>query len=153
VTRRTDSPRPGEATDAHGRQNGRVRHALPAGGARPALTVGEFRDASTLRLSLQGELDMATRAQVESALIAAEDSGATVVELDLSGLTFMDSSGVHVALEARSRAREKGYTLVVLEGTEMVQKVFKLTGTDHLLEFRTQDRRPPRRFDSRPLGC
>jgi anti-sigma B factor antagonist len=96
---------------------------------------------------------MATRAQVESALIAAEDSGATVVELDLSGLTFMDSSGVHVALEARSRAREKGYTLVVLEGTEMVQKVFKLTGTDHLLEFRTQDRRPPRRFDSRPLGC
>jgi anti-sigma B factor antagonist len=113
-----------------------VRHDLPAGGARPVLTVGEFRDGTTVRLSLHGELDMATRAQVESALIGAEDSGATAIELDLSGLTFMDSSGVHVALEAGSRAREKGYTLVVLEGAEMVQKVFRLTGTDHLLEFR-----------------
>jgi anti-sigma B factor antagonist len=119
VRRRTDPSRPGEA-----------------GGVPPALTVGEFRDGSTVRLSLQGELDMATRARVERALIGAEDSGATVVELDLSGLTFMDSSGVHVALEAGSRAREKGYSLVVLEGAEMVQKVFKLTGTDHLLEFR-----------------
>jgi anti-sigma B factor antagonist len=100
------------------------------------LTVGELRDGTAVRLSLHGELDMATRAQVESALIGAEDSGATAIELDLSGLTFMDSSGVHVALAARSRALEKGYTLVVLEGAEMVQKVFKLTGTDHLLEVR-----------------
>jgi anti-sigma B factor antagonist len=130
-----------------------VRHDLPAGGARPALKVGEFRDGSTVRLSLNGELDMATRAQVESALMGAEDSGATVVELDLGGLTFMDSSGVHVALEARSRARENGYALVVLEGTEMVQKVFKLTGTEPLLGFRSQNRAPARRFDSEPRGC
>jgi anti-sigma B factor antagonist len=94
--------------------------------------VEESRNGSTVRLCLRGELDMATRARVESALIRAEDSGASVIELDLGGLTFMDSSGVHVALDARHRSREKGHSLVLLEGSESVQRVFELTGTAQL---------------------
>jgi anti-sigma B factor antagonist len=96
------------------------------------LAVAEFRNDSTVSLYLRGELDMATRALVESALIRAEDSDAIVIELDFGGLTFMDSSGVHVAADARRRARDKGHTLVLLEGPEMVQRVFALTGTDDL---------------------
>jgi anti-sigma B factor antagonist len=94
--------------------------------------VEESRSGSTVRLYLRGELDMATRARVESALIRAEDSGASVIELDLGGLTFMDSSGVHVALDASRRSREKGYSLVVLGGSESVRRVFELTGTAQL---------------------
>jgi anti-sigma B factor antagonist len=66
---------------------------------------------------------------VESALSRAEDSGATVIVLDLGGLTFMDSSGVHVALDAHHRAREKGHTLVLREGSATVRRIFELTGT------------------------
>jgi anti-sigma B factor antagonist len=97
-----------------------------------AFAVEESRDGSTVRLYLRGELDMATRARAESALIRAEDSGASVIELNLGGLTFMDSSGVHVALDARDRSREKGHSLVLLEGSESVQRVFELTGTAQL---------------------
>jgi anti-anti-sigma factor len=75
---------------------------------------------------------MATQARVESALIRAEDSGASVIELDLGGLTFMDSSGVHVALDARRRSREKGHGLVLLGGSESVRRVFELTDTAQL---------------------
>jgi len=97
-----------------------------------AFVVEESRHGSTVRLSLRGELDMATRARVESALIRAEHSGASVIELDLGGLSFMDSSGVHVALDARRRSREKGHSLVLLGGSESVQRVFELTGTAQL---------------------
>jgi anti-sigma B factor antagonist len=94
--------------------------------------VAEFRHDSTIRLSLRGELDMATRPRVENALIRAEDSDAAVIELDLGGLTFMDSSGLHLVLNARRRADEKGHKLVLLEGPEAVQQIFELTGTAHL---------------------
>src|SRR5688572_30037851 len=52
------------------------------------------------RLTLRGELDLATTERLESALA---DAGTPVV-LDLSGLTFMDSTGVRVLLEAAEGA-------------------------------------------------
>jgi anti-sigma B factor antagonist len=94
--------------------------------------VVESRKDSTVRLHLRGELDMATRAQVESALKRAEDSDAAVIELDLGGLSFMDSSGVHVVQDAHRRAGEKGHTLVLLKGPATVQHVFEVTGTQPL---------------------
>jgi anti-sigma B factor antagonist len=110
-----------------------VRHRIDSPNAvNGAFAAEESRNGSTVRLYLRGELDMATRARVESALMRAEDSSASVIEVDLGGLTFMDSSGVHVALDARRRSREKGHSLVLLEGSESVQRVFELTGTAQL---------------------
>jgi anti-sigma B factor antagonist len=110
-----------------------VTHGIePQNGGDGAFAVEEVRNDSTVRLNLRGELDMATREQVEDALIRAEESDAKVIELDFAGLTFMDSSGVHVALDAGQRAREKGHTLVLLEGSQMVQRIFALTGTEEL---------------------
>jgi anti-anti-sigma factor len=100
--------------------------------AASELVVLVSREDSTVWVYLLGELDMCTRAQVESALLQAESSGAARVELDFGGLTFMDSSGVHVVLDALGRAREKGHRLVLHEGPGTVQKIFTLTGTDHL---------------------
>jgi anti-anti-sigma factor len=51
------------------------------------------------RLTLRGELDLGTAAQLEQALAEAGDD----VLLDLRGLTFMDSTGVRVLLEAAER--------------------------------------------------
>jgi anti-sigma B factor antagonist len=114
------------------------------GAGRSALVVAEVHDGPTIRLRLLGELDMATRPQVERALRRAEDSGAGVIELDLSGLTFMDSSGVHIALEAHDRAERRGHTLLLLEGAETVQRIFKLTGTEDRLGFLNRLRDPQR---------
>ena len=47
-------------------------------------------------VALRGELDLATAARLEQALAEAGDE----VVLDLRGLTFMDSTGVRVLLEA-----------------------------------------------------
>jgi anti-sigma B factor antagonist len=109
----------------------------------PGLAVAELREGSTVRLYLRGELDMATRPKVERALRRAEDSGAAVIEIDLGGLTFMDSSGVHIALEARDRAHRRGHVLLLLQGAEAVQRIFALTGTEHLFNPRDEVREAP----------
>ena len=59
------------------------------------------RDArGGLRLTLRGELDLGSAPRVEQALAEAGDAE---VLLDLRGLTFMDSTGVRVLLEAAAR--------------------------------------------------
>jgi anti-anti-sigma factor len=58
------------------------------------LTVAH--EAGTTRLTLRGELDLGTAAQLERALAEADGD----VLLDLRRLTFMDSTGVRVLLEA-----------------------------------------------------
>jgi anti-anti-sigma factor len=62
------------------------------------LTVARDAQGGT-RLTLRGELDLGSAAQLEQALIEA--TGAVL--LDLRGLTFMDSTGVRVLLEAAER--------------------------------------------------
>jgi anti-anti-sigma factor len=58
------------------------------------LTVA--REEGATRLTLRGELDLGSAAQLERALADADGD----VVLDLRGLTFMDSTGVRVLLEA-----------------------------------------------------
>ena len=52
------------------------------------------------RVALRGELDLATAGRLEGALSEASSP----VVLDLTGLTFMDSTGVRVLLEAAERS-------------------------------------------------
>jgi anti-sigma B factor antagonist len=62
------------------------------------LTV-ERDERGACRLTLRGELDLGTAAQLEQALAHARGD----IVLDLRGLTFMDSTGVRVLLEAAER--------------------------------------------------
>jgi anti-sigma B factor antagonist len=61
------------------------------------LTVTQEEGA--YRVALRGELDLGSAEQLERALDECDDD----VLLDLRGLTFMDSTGVRVLLEAAER--------------------------------------------------
>jgi anti-anti-sigma factor len=86
------------------------------------------------RVTLSGELDMATAPQLADALSEVPRDCVAVV-LDLTDLGFMDSTGLHTILSAQTRLAEAGCRLVVIAGCHQVQQVFELTGTDHKLEF------------------
>ena len=88
-------------------------------------------------LRLEGELDLATAPILTEALRGLEHvNGATT--LDLSGLTFMDSSGIHAIVEyARS---EDCPGRVILDGpTPIVARALEMVGIDRIpgLEIRT----------------
>lgn len=67
--------------------------------------------------------------------LAEAARGSAVVILDLSELTFMDSTGLHVIFSARARLAEAGRRLVVVPGSQQVQQIFEITGTKHHFEF------------------
>lgn len=84
---------------------------------------------------LNGELDLSTIEQVEHTLTRVEGEGPATVALDLSGLTFLDSSGLRVIVSADQRARRENRRFVVVRGPETVQRVFSITRLDEQLEL------------------
>lgn len=62
-------------------------------------------------LRLEGEIDLAAADRLADALRAAIESGTTVV--DLSGVTFLDSTGLHVLLSAGAALNGNGPLVLV----------------------------------------
>ena len=79
------------------------------------------------RVTLRGELDLATAARLEQALAQAGDG----VLLDLRELTFMDSTGVRVLLEA-AESGPQGLQ-IVLPASGDVRVTIEETGIAPLL--------------------
>ena len=71
-------------------------------------------------LALEGELDFGVEHEAQTALERIRE--ARVVVIDLSELTFMDTSGVHLLLEARDHCRASGRMLHVVPGLRNVQR-------------------------------
>jgi anti-anti-sigma factor len=97
-------------------------------------------DATTVRLG--GEVDMAAVGHIENELAATLEAGVDVLVLDLSRVTFFDSSGLRLVLRLDRHQRELGRRLVVVPGSRRVARVFELTGVDKQLEFAAEGELP-----------
>jgi anti-sigma B factor antagonist len=87
------------------------------------------------RVILTGELDIASVPQVEEAVQSLLDKRAGRLVIDLSGLTFIDSSGLRMLIGLNDRAEEEGWTLGLLRPLEPSLSVFQITGADDNLPF------------------
>jgi anti-sigma B factor antagonist len=99
------------------------------------LTIASEREGDTYVIALTGELDLATADAFERVLLRAEATDARSIVVDLSGLSFMDSTGIRLMLSADARSRADGHRLTLLRGPAAVQRVFELTATTDLLPF------------------
>ena len=86
-------------------------------------------------ISLKGELDLSSVGKVQEELRRVEAEGPAVLVLDLSNLTFLDSTGLRTVVTADERARENGRRLVVVRGPDAVQRVFAITRLEERLEM------------------
>jgi anti-anti-sigma factor len=75
-----------------------------------------------------GELDIATAEQLERELRIAEQSDAETIVLDLSGLTFIDSTGLRVVLEFNERCGGEVDRLRVIAGSTPVERLLDIVG-------------------------
>ena len=85
-------------------------------------------------VSLSGELDISTAAELEQVLgnLAVPDGPARIV-IDLRDLRFMDSTGLRLVIRWHTAASEDGFEFAIVPGVEVVQRVFRLTGMDEHL--------------------
>ena len=88
----------------------------------------ESVDERTHVVSPSGEIDALTAPQLGRRLLGLAEAGKTHVVVDLSLVTFLDSTGIGVLLNAlRSLGRRKG-RLVVVCPTKRVLRPFEVTG-------------------------
>jgi anti-sigma B factor antagonist len=83
------------------------------------------------RVALVGELDVATCGELDGRLQAADP--ASTVSLDLSGITFMDSSGLRVVIEHHNRFEEAGGQLQLADLSSPVARLLQIAGLENHL--------------------
>ena len=90
--------------------------------------VVEQHDHWTI-VRLAGELDLVTAPAFADALRKANSE----IVVDFADLTFLDAAGVGVLAQASERAKRDDDNLVVVNAGPLAQRVFEVTGLDHLL--------------------
>lgn len=86
-----------------------------------------------LRVQVRGELDLSTSPELGEALGRAIEDGNSV-KLDLSGVTFIDSTGLNTLIRALSACEANGSALTLSPGLPPhVARVFEITGLDAVL--------------------
>lgn len=120
-----------EAVNSGGVGNGRAGAILASVGFR----VDIEHDDGAARVCPVGEVDVATieRLRAELAKLMAADVRRLI--LDLRQTTFLDSTGLRLAVEVHQSAVANGTEFALFAGPPAVQRAFAVTGLGERLPF------------------
>jgi anti-sigma B factor antagonist len=94
--------------------------------------LGEVQDGPRVRLRPTGEIDLVTAPLLKERLMQLRTENRAVC-LDLSGLEFMDSSGIHLLINALDDARQDGWQFTInRELPPQISRLFRLVNLDRL---------------------
>ena len=88
-------------------------------------------------ITVTGEVDLYSSPDLRTAILTAIPKAAERVAVDLSGVEYMDSSGVATLVEGLKSAREHSTVLRLVDPSEAVMSVLKLARLDSLFEVGT----------------
>jgi anti-sigma B factor antagonist len=91
-------------------------------------------DEVAARVAVRGEIDVAEAPAIGRRLAAELAAGRDVV-VDLREMTFIDSSGLAVLLDAARSAERHGRDLRILRPRPLVMRTFELAGLADRLPF------------------
>ena len=87
-----------------------------------------FADRGTPVLTVTGELDLATAANLRSRIRSAIEHTEGDLILDMRNVTYFDSSGLSVVLEARDLLERAGRTLIIHDPSVSVTTILTICG-------------------------
>ena len=111
-------------------------------GSRPAVDAPPLRTTITVPrpgtalLEVDGEVDTLTAPPLEKALQdLLADPGAGRLVVDLTGVTFLASSGLAVLIRAAHRAADRDLRLRLVTSSRAVRRPLQITGSDQLFDM------------------
>ncbi len=99
------------------------------------LQIVRSEDDGAVVVRVSGEVDLATAPILDEQLHDLEESEATRLIVDLGGVGFMDSTGLHSIIRAVRHADTNGHSLAFRPASPQVQRLFELTGVLESLTF------------------
>jgi anti-anti-sigma factor len=97
------------------------------------LTTTVEQENDRARLLVVGELDLGTRDEFITAALDALARTQDVLELNLAGVTYCDSSGISGLLAVSRLSRDVGKRAVVTQPAGQVARALEMTGTIEML--------------------
>lgn len=123
----------------------------PASTAVAGRLVARTKSQGDVRtIVLSGEVDMASAQMLEETLAEACGAGAKEIVIDLSGVEFMDSTGLSALLQGRAYCEAHNCSYSLTPAQRPVERVFKRTGIRDRLHFRPGNGQRARGEDSSP---
>jgi anti-anti-sigma factor len=107
-----------------------AQQAYPAG---PGLAITVEHHDDRVVLHLHGELDVGSRESLCRAIRGLLGLHRQTLVLELSGLGFLDCSGLSVLVWAHRQLAGDGRQLIVTRGQPVVNRLLRLTGLDTYL--------------------
>jgi anti-sigma B factor antagonist len=101
------------------------------------LEISVFEHGATTTIALNGEWDLAEQEATRQAIRRSMRRQPACVVLDLSRLSFIDSSGIAVVVELFKRAERLKIELVIVPGCRTVQRIFDICQLTELLPFKS----------------
>jgi anti-anti-sigma factor len=103
--------------------------------------VRTWPDRARVIVTARGELDIETVVQLRASLDELSEVGWEHVVLDLRDITFIDSMGLSLLLEADGAARRGGGSFAIVDGSPAVARLLDIVGlTGHFARAEVRDR-------------
>ncbi|HYH88430.1 MAG TPA: STAS domain-containing protein [Solirubrobacteraceae bacterium] len=109
----------------------------------PNPLTGEFEpfrvdvepERDSVRVAPVGELDIATVEKLRAEVDRLREAGFAKLVLDLRGVRFLDSTGLRLVLELDAAAKDSSQELMLIRGSDVVQRIFEVTQVAERLHF------------------
>ncbi len=107
-----------------------------SGGAVGPFAIDVAQRNNVVVVTVGGEIDAHTSPQLRSCLLdqVSRGSGGTVL-IDLTSVTFCDSTALGVLVGTHRRLQGEGRRLEIRAPSPSVRHLFEVSGLDHVLHF------------------
>jgi len=95
-------------------------------------------DDHTTVIAVEGEIHVSTAPDFSGVLAAAIEAGRTALVLDLSGVMFIDSTGLSVLLNALRRLTRAGGAMALVCQNPTVLRLFEITRLDSTFDIHAE---------------
>jgi anti-sigma B factor antagonist len=102
-------------------------------GMHRMLSFRTSQSAGTTVVAVSGELDLYTAPRLREELLVALSEPLAGLIVDLSGLAFMDSTGLGLLIGAHRRATASGAALRVVCDHPVIVRILHVSGLDQVL--------------------
>lgn len=99
---------------------------------RSSIGVATTAEGDRHVLRVSGDLDLATAPELVAAGEAVASSGARI-EMDLTDVTYIDSSGLRALILVQRAAEKAGGTAVVTAASDLIDRVISTSGLSEML--------------------
>jgi anti-sigma B factor antagonist len=94
--------------------------------------IEQGSEAGHYVIAARGEIDLFTAPELKQVLTDAIEGGQRRIAIDLSEVSFLDSTALGVLIGAVKRLRSREGALAIVNVDENISKTFEITGLDQI---------------------